>query len=103
MDDRTWRLVVHSACDGATNMAIDEAILESVGAGHAPPTLRFYSWQPACLSLGYAQHIRDADLDRLRANGWGLVRRPTGGRAILHTDELTYSITLPEAHPIMAG
>src|SRR6476661_5955293 len=92
-----WRLIVDPAMDGATNMAVDEAILESVGRGDAPPTLRLYCWQPACLSLGYAQQASDADQDRIAANGWHLVRRMTGGRAILHIDELTYSVALPDS------
>ncbi len=88
---------------GAWNMAVDEAILESVGRGDSPPTLRLYAWEPACLSLGYAQPLTDVDLDRLQARGWELVRRPTGGRAILHTDELTYSVIAPHGEPRLAG
>lgn len=98
-----WRVLYHSALDGATNMAIDQAIMEAVGRGESPPTLRFYAWEPACLSLGYAQHVDEADLDRLMARGWEIVRRPTGGKAILHTDELTYSVAATGTHPIMAG
>src|SRR6478672_8785960 len=82
-----WRLIVDGSCDGPTNMAIDEAILEAVGRGDTPPTLRLFRWQPACLSLGYAQPAADADMDRIKAHGWDIVRRMTGGRAILHTDE----------------
>ncbi len=84
-------------------MALDESLLESVAARQQPPTLRFYQWDPACLSLGHAQPIEDADRDRLRALGWHIVRRTTGGRAILHTDELTYSATAPIGHPLLAG
>lgn len=84
-------------------MAIDQAIMEEVAAQTAPPTLRFYAWQPACLSLGYGQFSREADQERIEAQGWHLVRRPTGGKAILHTDELTYSIAFPEHHPLVQG
>lgn len=98
-----WRLLITPDCDGAYNMALDQAILEQVGANNSPPTLRFFSWQPACLSLGQAQHASDADLARIQANGWGIVRRPTGGRAILHTDEITYSVALPRTHPVVQG
>jgi len=84
-------------------MAVDEAILLAVAAGEAPPTVRFFAWQPPCLSLGFSQPQADVDLDRLQALGWGLVRRPTGGRAILHTDELTYSVIAPSAEPRVAG
>jgi lipoate-protein ligase A len=84
-------------------MAVDEAILEAVGRAEASPTLRLYSWQPPCLSLGYAQPSADADASRLAAYGWDLVRRPTGGRAILHTDELTYSVIGPQNEPRLKG
>ncbi len=88
---------------GAWNMAVDEAILEAVGHNEAIPTLRLYSWQPPCLSLGYAQPSTDVDTERLAAYGWDLVRRPTGGRAILHTDELTYSVIGPQNEPRLKG
>ncbi len=84
-------------------MAADESILEHVGRGESPATLRLYAWQPACLSLGHAQPFADVDTDRLRAHGWDLVRRPTGGRAILHTDELTYSVIGPAEDSRLAG
>lgn len=84
-------------------MAVDEAILEHIHRGEALPTLRLYAWSPPCLSLGYAQPYKDVDLARLRARGWELVRRPTGGRAILHTDELTYSVTASVEDPVTAG
>ncbi len=84
-------------------MATDEAIAEAVGAGLAPPTLRFYRWEPPCLSLGYSQPISDVDMSRLAKFGWDIVRRPTGGRAILHTDEMTYSITAPQDEPRVSG
>jgi lipoate-protein ligase A len=88
----SWRLLVTPPARGAWNMALDEAILEACGRGDAPATLRLYAWEPACLSLGYAQPVEDVDLGRLQARGWDLVRRPTGGRAVLHTDEITYSV-----------
>jgi lipoyl(octanoyl) transferase len=98
-----WRLIVHRPADGPTNMAIDEAITEHVRAGDAPPTLRFYGWDPACLSLGRGQPVSDVDLERLHARGWDVVRRQTGGRAILHVDELTYSISIPQSDPRVQG
>jgi lipoate-protein ligase A len=103
MDTDGWRLIYSPTLHGADNMALDEALLESVSAQRQPPTLRFYRWDPACLSLGHAQPFEQADPDRLQALGWHLVRRSTGGRAILHTDELTYSITAPTGHPLLAG
>jgi lipoate-protein ligase A len=84
-------------------MAVDEAILEASGRGDVPATLRLYAWEPACLSLGYAQPAADVDLDRLEAHGWDIVRRPTGGKAILHTDELTYAVIGPQSEPRLAG
>jgi lipoate-protein ligase A len=84
-------------------MAVDEAILEFTTRGDVPPTLRLFAWQPACLSLGYAQSVADVDRIRLAQHGWDLVRRPTGGKAILHTDELTYSVTGPQTEPRLAG
>ena len=90
----TWRLIVDGEADGATNMAADQAILDAVVEGASPPTLRFYAWSPPCLSLGRGQPLADADQEACRAAGVDIVRRPTGGRSILHTDELTYSIAL---------
>lgn len=84
-------------------MAVDEAMLESTGRGESLPTLRLYAWDPPCLSLGQAQPFADVDVPRLRARGWQVVRRATGGRAILHTDELTYSIVAPPDEPRVAG
>ncbi len=98
-----WRLILSTPAHGAANMAVDEAILLAVAEGTAPPTLRFFAWQPPCLSLGFSQPHAEADVDRLRTLGWGLVRRPTGGRAILHTDELTYSVIAPLTEPRVAG
>jgi lipoyl(octanoyl) transferase len=95
MKTNTWRIIRSDPADGAWNMAVDEAVLLEIGAGCSLPTLRLYSWQPACLSLGYTQSIKDANLTELKKQGWTIVRRPTGGRAILHTDELTYSVIAP--------
>ena len=98
-----WRLLTTPPARGSWNMAVDEAILESATRGDVLPTLRLFAWQPACLSLGYAQSAADADRVRLAQRGWDLVRRPTGGKAILHTDELTYSVTGPQTEPRLAG
>lgn len=98
-----WRLLLSHPADGPTNMAVDEAIMHGIAEGQSPPTLRFFAWTPPCLSLGYTQPAADADSGRIAALGYGLVRRPTGGRAILHTDELTYSINAPQSDPRVAG
>src|SRR2546428_7488670 len=76
-------------------MAGDGVLRDGVAAGTTPPTLRFYAWTPPCLSLGYFQQIDVVDLEGCRALGVEVVRRPTGGRAILHDRELTYSLALP--------
>lgn len=99
----TWRLLDTGLADGPTNMAVDEAILTAVANNESVPTLRFYGWEPACLSLGRAQSIHEADEAACRAHGWHIVRRATGGRAILHLDELTYSVAAPQTEPRVAG
>ncbi len=100
----TWRLINTGASDGAANMAIDEAIMRSVAEGGSPPTLRFYGWVPPCVSVGYSQSVRkEIDLERCLERGYTWVRRPTGGRAILHIDELTYSVVAPQGEARVAG
>jgi lipoate-protein ligase A len=84
-------------------MAVDEAIQHAVAEGAARPTLRLYAWAPPCLSLGRNQPISEVDRDALRAADYDLVRRPTGGRAILHIDELTYSVSVPLSDPRVSG
>jgi lipoate-protein ligase A len=100
---KQWRLVKSAPLQGDYNMAIDEALLFSTSQKTVLPTLRIYSWKVPTISLGYAQKSSEVDLEALQAYGWDLVRRPTGGRAILHTDELTYSITAPNNDPVVAG
>jgi lipoate-protein ligase A len=90
-----WRLRVDPPAPGSRNMAVDEELLEGAAGGSLPPTLRFYSWSPPCLSLGYFQSEDLVDLDACRRLETDVVRRPTGGRAILHHRELTYSVCLP--------
>jgi len=101
----TWRLLSTPPARGAWNMALDESILEhaQAGRGESMATLRLYAWNPACLSLGHAQPFADVDMARLKERGWEVVRRATGGRAILHTDEITYSVIAPNDEPRVAG
>src|ERR1700752_1229859 len=91
-----WRLAVTEPVDGATNMAIDEALWRGRQAGESPPTVRFFAWDPPTVSLGYGQALDEhVDAAACRALGVGLVRRPTGGSAIYHDGperELTYSV-----------
>ena len=98
-----WRLLITPPAPGAWNMAVDEVLLEMCARGESLPTLRLYSWEPPCLSLGYAQPLSDVDIARLESRGWDLVRRLTGGRAVLHTDELTYSVIAPPDEALLAG
>ncbi len=99
-----WRLLLEpEPRTGAWNMALDETIMDAVAAGDAPPTLRLYQWAPPCLSLGRHQPLQGVDLARLRADGCEAVRRATGGWAILHTDELTYSVALTPDDPRADG
>jgi lipoyl(octanoyl) transferase len=93
----TWRLLTTPAATGAENMALDEALLDSVIAG-AAPLVRFYGWQPGCLSVGTNQPLAaQIDTGWVLSQGFTLVRRPTGGRAVLHDGprELTYSLVAP--------
>ncbi len=98
-----FRLIYDRDKDGAANMARDEAISRAVSAGAQPPTLRFYAWTPPAISLGQSQRMSTVDEARCIADGVGVVRRATGGLAILHTDEFTYSMSLPISHPIAEG
>jgi lipoate-protein ligase A len=103
-DRLPFRLIIDRGwLRGSTNMARDEAILRAVSAGQQAPTLRLYGWQPPFISLGLSQRMSTVDVAACARDNVGIVRRPTGGLAILHTDELTYSMTLPIAHPIAAG
>ena len=99
----TWRLLVDPPATGARNMAVDQAIAEAVQDGGAPPTLRFYTWRPRALSLGYHQPLHLVDRPLARQLGIDLVRRITGGGALLHGDELTYAVAVPRRHPIVRG
>lgn len=94
---RRWRLIHSSAQDAATNMAIDEAILLLHSQHKVPPTLRFYTWKPAALTIGYFQRAhKEVDLSVVEQYGFDFVRRMTGGRAVLHEQELTYSLITSE-------
>lgn len=88
-----WRCIDSGNCDAAYNMALDEALAVSVRSGSSPPVLRFYGWKTPSVTLGRFQRISDIDLVFCREQGIPVVRRPTGGRAILHDDELTYSFS----------
>ena len=92
--DTKWRLIESGACNAFHNMALDEAIATEVRRGAAPPTLRFYGWDRPALTLGCFQKTSDINIEYCRSRDIPVVRRPTGGRAILHGDELTYSFAV---------
>lgn len=88
-----WRLIDTGPLSGRENMAIDEALFRCFDPASSRPVLRLYGWQPPALSLGRFQKAGDdLDLDRCRADNLMVVRRITGGGAIYHSDELTYSL-----------
>nr|WP_263325748.1 biotin/lipoate A/B protein ligase family protein [Neobacillus sp. Marseille-Q6967] len=102
MEKEIWRFIDSGNCSPAFNMALDEALLDWHSEGRIPPIIRFYGWDPATLSIGYFQKVeKEIDLDAVKAHGLGFVRRPTGGRGVLHEHELTYSVIVSEDHPEM--
>ncbi len=98
-----WRLLIDAPADGATNMARDAALLDLCARGEAPPTLRLYRWTPACLSLGRFQRSAALRRDVCERAGVAVVRRPSGGRALLHDAELTYALAVPASTPPLDG
>ncbi len=103
MQTTTWRLIQTPPASGPWNMAVDESLLEFMGQKDSLSVLRLYAWNPPCISIGYAQSINDLRLDHLTELNWNIVRRITGGRAILHVDELTYSVIGPHSESRLSG
>ncbi len=99
----TVRLIIDPPLDGPDNMARDQALLESCAATKAEPVLRFYAWSPATISLGRFQKLEEYERLPSPAGGLPVVRRTTGGGAILHDLEVTYSLTVPVGHPLVTG
>lgn len=98
----TWHFINTGSHDPYYNMALDEALLNFVSRGEIDPVIRFYTWNPPTLSIGYFQRLsKEIDIDKVKEKGYGLVRRQTGGRGVLHDKELTYSVIVPESHPDM--
>ena len=91
----TWRLELSGRRSGTWNMERDAAAAHACAEGALQPTLRLYGWQPWAVSLGVHQRPTDIDADAARRLGFDIVSRPTGGRAILHADELTYAVVVP--------
>lgn len=99
-----WRLIRSGYQSGAMNMALDEALLQSVATGRSLPVLHLYRWQPPTVTLGYAQSVaEDINLDACRSAGLDVVRRVTGGRAVLHDHEVTYGIMAPVQQGLFEG
>jgi lipoyl(octanoyl) transferase len=93
-EKNNWQLIDTAEGTGRYNMEFDLKLLTSAEKGEIPPTLRFYRWNPPAVSLGSGQKPEEeANLDFCRRNGIDVVRRPSGGGAILHEDEITYSFT----------
>lgn len=93
-EDLSWRVLVDGTLSGAANMARDHAVAAALRPGTG--TVRFYRWSPATLSLGRNEPLTVGYRNLLRRHPWiGVVRRPTGGRAVIHDRELTYSVALP--------
>ena len=104
MNNPAWRLIEDGPGDGKLNMAIDRAILTACDQGQAPATLRLYGWDKPTLSIGYSQNeLRDVNTVQCERKNIPIVRRFTGGRALLHQYELTYSLVAPIPHPRFPG
>src|SRR6266516_7766433 len=101
---KSYRFLNTGQQDGALNMAIDESIHVHHLNGSVPPTLRVFRWQQPAISLGRFQSIeREIETERCQELGVAMVRRPTGGRAVYHRDEFTYSIVIGKKHGIPSG
>ena len=95
-----WRLLITENNTAFSNMAIDRAVLVANSKELIPPTVRFFSWKPPAISIGYFQSLDDeVDLNICKKLGVDYVRRITGVGAVFHDNELTYSIVIPESHP----
>ncbi len=93
MERPIWRMIKTDPLSGAMNMALDEVLLDSVQAGTSPPVVRLYRWQPQAVTLGYGQRgAGQVNAEYCQAEGIDIVRRLTGGRAVLHDQEVTYSV-----------
>lgn len=102
MEKEIWYFIDSGSCSPSYNMALDEALLAWHSEGKIRPTIRFYGWNPPTLSIGYFQTVeKEINIDAVKSLNLGFVRRPTGGRAVLHDKELTYSVIVSEAHPNM--
>jgi lipoate-protein ligase A len=94
----TWSYVDTGVAQGAYNMAVDEVLLDDCANRGSGPYIRLFGWNPPTVSLGFGQDLeRELDVEKCRRMGVDIVRRPTGGRAVLHWGELTYSVVCAAA------
>src|SRR3972149_9525274 len=100
--ENNWRFIDTDFCSASYNMALDEAIATTVRKGSSTPTLRLYGWNVPSVSIGYFQKVRDIDFDYCIEKSIPIVRRPTGGRAILHNNEITYSFSVKTGEGIFS-
>jgi lipoate-protein ligase A len=100
-----WRLelIIDAPAPGDENMRRDLALLDACARGAMPGAVRLYGFAPACLSLGRMQPMSDVDLEACRRDGVDVVRRPSGGRAVLHDQEVTYCVVCRSSDPIFGG
>jgi lipoyl(octanoyl) transferase len=96
-------VLVDAPAPGEENMRRDLALLDACVRGEIPGAVRLYGFAPACLSLGRMQSIEDVDLDACARDGVDVVRRPSGGRAVLHDQEVTYSVVCKSTDPVFGG
>ena len=102
MKKEVWRFIDSGNGSPSFNMALDEALLDWHSESKIPPTIRFYGWDPATLSIGYFQKVeKEINMEAVKEHKLGFVRRPTGGRGVLHEHELTYSVIVSEDYPDM--
>lgn len=102
MKKEVWKFIDSGRRSASYNMAMDEALLDWHSQGKIPPVIRFYGWESAALSIGYFQKAeKEINMEAVKAHSLGFVRRPTGGRGVLHEHELTYSVIVSEEHPNM--
>jgi lipoate-protein ligase A len=101
--DRRLELIIDAPAPGAENMRRDLELLDACARGEIPGAVRLYGFEPACLSLGRMQAIDDVDLDACARDGVDIVRRPSGGRAVLHDQEVTYSVVCRSTDPVFGG
>ncbi|OQX88514.1 hypothetical protein B6D60_02080 [candidate division KSB1 bacterium 4484_87] len=93
-----WRFLNTGFSDGVSNMVIDEVLATKIVPETNVPVLRLYGWKPYAISLGYHQSAKEFKLEKCAQDNIDLVRRPTGGRAVFHAEEVTYSVIIPRGH-----